>query len=104
FRRTRSTSSRTRMPRHSFTSRFRRSSSPLIADLPSKRLAPRLVFVNGGLHTGRCWMDTIDAIAARRPDVETVVVDLRGRRCVPGDLPSLTIDDCVSAVTRQIFD
>jgi len=63
---------------------------------------PRLVFLHGGLHTGQCWADTIDAIAMRRPDIGFTVVDLPGRRSVPGDLASLTIDSCVTAVTEQI--
>ncbi|BBZ14946.1 alpha/beta hydrolase [Mycobacterium branderi] len=65
-------------------------------------MATRLVFVHGGLHTGGCWADTIDVIAALRPDIETLVVDLPGRRSVPGDLAYLTIDDCVCGVTQQI--
>ncbi|OBH31542.1 alpha/beta hydrolase [Mycobacterium sp. E342] len=64
--------------------------------------AARLVLVHGGAHTGRCWRDTLIAIAALRPNIESVVVDLPGRRHVPGDLTTLTIEDCVSSVAEQI--
>lgn len=70
-----------------------------------KRMMPRrLVFVHGGLHTGGCWTDTVDAIGRIRPDTESLVVDLPGRRSVGGDLAALTIEDCVRAVKQQILD
>jgi pimeloyl-ACP methyl ester carboxylesterase len=64
--------------------------------------AARLAFIHGGVHTGQCWDDTVDAITALRPDVECMAVDLPGRRLVPGDLARLTIEDCVTAVAEQI--
>jgi alpha-beta hydrolase superfamily lysophospholipase len=65
---------------------------------------PRVAFLHGGLHTGRCWADTQAVVAALRPDIDTMVVDLPGRRSVPGDLATLTIDDCVSALADQIIE
>ncbi len=61
-----------------------------------------LVFVHGGQHTGACWQPTIDAIAQLDPAIKTVAVDLPGRRGEPGDLATLTIDECVDSVVRQI--
>lgn len=66
--------------------------------------ASLLVFLHGGVHTGACWGDTIRAIADLRPDVETLVVDLPGRRGIPGDLATLTIEDCVSSLCYQILE
>jgi pimeloyl-ACP methyl ester carboxylesterase len=67
---------------------------------------PTLVFVHGGQHTGACWQPTIDAIAAHADgaSVRTLAVDLPGRRGQPGDLATLTIEQCVQSVVRQIAD
>jgi pimeloyl-ACP methyl ester carboxylesterase len=65
---------------------------------------PTLVFVHGGQHTGRCWQPTLDAIAAHPAGatVRTLAVDLPGRNSEPGDLATLTIEQCVRSVVRQI--
>lgn len=63
---------------------------------------PGIVFVHGGGHTGACWSRTIDAMRAVAPEVETLAVDLPGRRNEPGDLATLTIAQCVDSVVRQI--
>lgn len=65
--------------------------------------APVLVFLHGGVHTGACWDETAEAIRAIRPDVEILLADLPGRRDVPGDLATLTIEECVSSVCDQIL-
>lgn len=64
--------------------------------------SPTYVFVRGGQHTGACWQPTIDAMTDVEPDVHTLAVDLPGRRDEPGDLATLTIDQCVRSVMRQI--
>jgi pimeloyl-ACP methyl ester carboxylesterase len=64
--------------------------------------SPTFVFVHGGQHTSVCWQPTIDAMRRRQPDVSTLAVDLPGRRNEPGDLATLTIDQCVRSVVRQI--
>ncbi len=64
--------------------------------------ATTIVFVHGGQHTGACWQPTVDAIAAVNPAVSTLSVDLPGRRGEPGDLATLTIDQCARSVVRQI--
>ncbi|MDO8389856.1 MAG: alpha/beta hydrolase [Actinomycetota bacterium] len=63
---------------------------------------PTIVFVHGGQHTGVGWQATVDAIARQHPQVPTLAVDLPGRRDEPGDLATLTIDQCVQSVVRQI--
>lgn len=67
-------------------------------------MAGRVVFLHGGLHTSRCWDETVAAITALRPDVATLAVDLPGRQRIPADLATLTIDACAAAVVRQIND
>lgn len=64
----------------------------------------RLVFIHGGVHTGSCWDDTVSEITRLRPEVHTLAVDLPGRRRVDGDLSTLSIEQCVAAVVRQIDD
>ena len=63
---------------------------------------PTVVFVHGGQHTGACWQPTIDAIERLDPSVRTLAVDLPGRRGQPGDLATLTIEQCVQSVVEQI--
>ena len=67
-------------------------------------MAPTIVFVHGGQHTGACWQPTVDAIHAspRGASVRTLCVDLPGRRSEPGDLATLTIEQCVRSVVRQV--
>lgn len=67
-------------------------------------MRPRLVFVHGGMHTGTCWSDCIDALVSLCPGLETMAVDLPGRRLVPGNLATLTIDECVASVVQQVDD
>ncbi|BBZ15488.1 alpha/beta hydrolase [Mycobacterium branderi] len=69
---------------------------------PALTEQPVLVFVHGGVHTGACWDETIDAITAVRPDIESLVIDWPGRRAVAGDLATLTIEGCVASVCEQI--
>lgn len=66
--------------------------------------SPTFVFVHGGQHTALCWQPTLDAMRRARPDVSTLAVDLPGRRSEPGDLATLTIEQCVRSVVRQIDD
>jgi pimeloyl-ACP methyl ester carboxylesterase len=61
-----------------------------------------LAFVHGGVHHGGCWDDTVTALRRRRPSLRTIAIDMPGRRTVPGDLATLTIEQCVSAVADQI--
>lgn len=65
--------------------------------------APFPVFLHGGVHSSTCWDQTIQAMTSLRPDTEFLAVDLPGRQGVPGDLATLTIDDCVSSVCDQIL-
>ena len=67
-------------------------------------MAPTIAFIHGGLHDGRCWAETVDALRVLLPDVVAISVDLPGRSDSPGDLASLTIDDCVHSVTNQIVE
>ena len=64
--------------------------------------SPALVFVHGGSHAGDCWQPTITALEAREPGIATLAVDLPGRRAEPGDLATLTIEQCVDSVIAQI--
>jgi pimeloyl-ACP methyl ester carboxylesterase len=64
--------------------------------------APAFVLVHGGQHTGACWRPTVDAMERIEPDVVTLSVDLPGHGNEPGDLATLTIDQCVDSVVRQI--
>lgn len=64
----------------------------------------RLIFIHGGLHTARCWDDTIGVISELRPDVTAVAVNLPGRQGILPDLPTLTIDQCATVIVRQITD
>jgi pimeloyl-ACP methyl ester carboxylesterase len=63
---------------------------------------PTVVFVHGGQHTGACWHPTIDEMKRLDPSVSTAVVNLPGRAGEPGDLATLTIDQCVQSALRQI--
>jgi pimeloyl-ACP methyl ester carboxylesterase len=64
--------------------------------------ATSIVFVHGGQHTGACWHPTVDAVALASAGTRTLAVDLPGRRNEPGDLATLTIDQCARSVVRQI--
>ena len=66
--------------------------------------SPPLVFVHGGSHAGDCWQPTITALEAREPEIAALAVDLPGRRAVPGDLATLTIEQCVDSVVAQNGD
>jgi pimeloyl-ACP methyl ester carboxylesterase len=61
-----------------------------------------LVLVHGGQHTARCWEPTVRELARQAPDVRALAVDLPGRGSTPGDLATLTIDQCVDSVIAQI--
>ena len=61
-----------------------------------------LVLVHGGSHAGDCWDPTVSALAEYAPDLPVLAVDLPGRRGQPGDLATLTIDQCVTGIIEQI--
>ena len=63
-----------------------------------------VAFVHGGVHTGRCWDDTIAVIRELLPETDAFAVDLPGRREVPSDLATLTHGSCVESVTDQISE
>jgi pimeloyl-ACP methyl ester carboxylesterase len=63
-----------------------------------------LVLVHGGQHDSRCWQPTTQALARQAPAVRTLAVNLPGRQGVPGDLATVTVQDCVDAVVAQIED
>jgi pimeloyl-ACP methyl ester carboxylesterase len=55
------------------------------------------VLVHGGGHGAWCWDAVVPLLAA-----PAVAVDLPGRGTRPGDLSSVTIEDCVNAVATDI--
>ena len=61
-----------------------------------------LALIHGGWHTAACWTPTITALGRRAPTLPVVPVDLPGRGSAPGDLRSLTLDQCVDSVIDQI--
>jgi pimeloyl-ACP methyl ester carboxylesterase len=61
-----------------------------------------IVFVHGGQHTGACWAPTIASIRKLDADQRMVAVDLPGHGNEPGDLATLTIEQCVQSVVRQV--
>lgn len=61
-----------------------------------------VVFIHGANHSGACWALTIAELAVTAPGLRTLAVDLPGRRNQPGDLRTLTVDDCVNSVVRQV--
>lgn len=63
---------------------------------------PSLVLVHGGSHAGDCWEPTIAALARVAPHLRVLAVDLPGRGDEPGDLTTLTIDQCADSVLAQI--
>jgi pimeloyl-ACP methyl ester carboxylesterase len=66
--------------------------------------ATTFVLVHGGQHTGACWQPTVDAARRQDATARLLAVDLPGRRNEPGDLATLTIEQCVRSVVRQIDD
>ena len=68
------------------------------------RTAPAYVLVHGGQHTGGCWRPTVQAMERIEQGVVTLAVDLPGHGDEPGDLATLTIEQCVDSVVRQIAD
>jgi pimeloyl-ACP methyl ester carboxylesterase len=64
--------------------------------------SPALVLIHGGSHAGDCWEPTVEALDARAPQTPVLAVDLPGRRQEPGDLASLTMEQCVASVVAQI--
>lgn len=69
---------------------------------PDEASPMNVVFIHGGVHHGGCWDDTIAEILRLDGTIRCLAVDLPGRRANPGDLASLTIEDCVSNVVDQI--
>lgn len=61
-----------------------------------------VVLIHGANHTGACWEPTIGAMVGSRPSVRALAVDLPGRRGEPGDLRTLTLDQCVESVVEQV--
>lgn len=64
--------------------------------------ADALVFIHGANHSGACWQPTIDELARARSGVQTLAVDMPGRRTQPGDLRKLTVEACVDSVVAQV--
>jgi pimeloyl-ACP methyl ester carboxylesterase len=58
--------------------------------------------VHGGLHSARCWEPTVAELARRFPALQVLAVDLPGRGSNPGDLGTLTIDQCAESVVDQV--
>jgi pimeloyl-ACP methyl ester carboxylesterase len=63
---------------------------------------PALVLIHGAFHTGRCWAPTVAELERQVPDLSVLAVDLPGRGRTPGDLRSLTIEQCVDSAVEQI--
>jgi len=64
--------------------------------------SPLIVFVHGGQHTNRCWQPTIDVINEKAPALRTLAVNLPGHGEEPGDLATLTINQCVDSVLEKV--
>lgn len=62
-----------------------------------------IVLVHGGQSSGSCWQPTVDALRTLDPSVKVLAVDLPGHGSEPGDLATLTIEQCVDSVTAQIL-
>ncbi len=63
-----------------------------------------VAFIHGGVHTGRCWDDTIATVRELLPSTDAFAVDLPGRRDIPGDLATLTHQGCVDSLAEQISE
>ncbi|WP_067662979.1 alpha/beta fold hydrolase [Nocardia miyunensis] len=61
-----------------------------------------IVLVHGAQHSSTCWTPTVAALAALRPDIEVLAVDLPGRRTNPADLRTVGIADCVASVVADV--
>lgn len=61
-----------------------------------------LVLIHGAGHAGDCWDRTVAELKRQAPELPVLAVDLPGRASEPGDLSTLTIDECVQSVLRQI--
>jgi len=61
-----------------------------------------IVFVHGGLHNAKCWKPLEDEIHKINPAIPTLAVNLPGRGGEPGDLESLTINQCAESVVEKI--
>lgn len=72
----------------------------MVSSRPNARTG--LVLLHGASHAADCWELAALALAERDPGRRVVAVDLPGRRGVPGDLGSLTLDACVEAVAEQV--
>ncbi|WP_041939363.1 MULTISPECIES: alpha/beta fold hydrolase [Frankia] len=61
-----------------------------------------IVLVHGGQHAGDCWEPTVAEIGLQAPGTPVLAVDLPGRRSVPADLATVTVDDWVTSTIAQI--
>lgn len=64
---------------------------------------PTIVFIHGGQHSKSCWNPTIKAVLSLKPSAKLLAVNLPGHGDNPGNLATLTIDQCVNDVTSQIL-
>lgn len=66
-----------------------------------------LVMIHGGQHTGYCWTPTINALHQLTRDtgaaVTTLAVNLPGHGGEAGNLETLTIEQSVDSVCRQVL-
>jgi len=65
-------------------------------------MACAIVMVHGGQHTKHCWDPTVAAIHAINPAVQVLAVNLPGHGDQPGDLATLTVEQCAQSVVDQI--
>lgn len=63
---------------------------------------PLVAFIHGGSHHAGCWDDVIAALRSKCPTMHIMTVSMPGRRDQPGDLATLTIEQCVAACWDQI--
>lgn len=63
---------------------------------------PLLAFIHGGSHHAGCWDDAIAALRLTCPTIRIMTVSMPGRLDEPGDLATLTIEQCVAACCEQI--
>ena len=68
----------------------------------TRRPRPALVLVHGAFHTARAWAPTVAELERQAVEVSVLAVDLPGRGTAPGDLGTLTIEQCVDGVVEQI--
>ncbi|MDH6247144.1 alpha/beta fold hydrolase [Mycobacterium sp. OTB74] len=65
---------------------------------------PTLVLVHGGGLAADSWELAVEELNRIAPELNVLAPDLPGRRNKPGDLPTLTLADCVQSVVDDIAD